>query len=263
MNTIKIAFALAAGLLLAVVGTPAYSAPIVQTVPTGELSASTFNSLFSPKSDAPAMTSSYKFMNTPESGVVQSQVFEGKGAAEGLYAYAFQIGVNNVPDSTGETTSVNSASIQFNATPVLSNFIDSSSAKYAAYVVSDGKIGGIDLPQAAPGSVVQDPTSIAWQPGTKTGSLTFQYLDALKNTGPLPGGSKSSTIVILSTQPFTTKPVSLQNANPQTSYPVAYSAEGGDIQEIPVPEPSTFLAWAGIVATGLIARRVRSSRSLV
>jgi hypothetical protein len=260
MNKIHFALALGAGLLLGLAASSAQAAPIVQTLATPEMTSSQFSSLFTPLNSAPVLTSSYQFMNTTVSGVVQSQVFQGTGAAQGLYAYAFQFGVNNASDVSGEPTSVNSASMQFNATPVPTNFIDNTGAQYAAYVVKDGQVGGIDLPQAAPGSVIQSPTSLAWMPGTKTGALTFQYLDSNANTGPLGAGAKSATIVVISNQPFTTQPVSLQNANPQTSYPVAYSATGGDIHEVPVPEPATVLAWAGMIGSIALVRRVRRSR---
>ena len=171
--------------------------------------------------------SSYQFMNTPTTGLVESQVFQGTGAATGLYAYAYQIAVNNVSDTNGQPTSVNSASLAFNATPTPAAFTTGGTPS-ATYVVTDGAVGGINLPQAAPGSVIQTPTSVAWMPGTKTGALTFQYLDATKNTGPLQGGGNSATIVVLSTQPYVNQPVSLQNANPQIAYPTAYSAQGGD-----------------------------------
>jgi len=261
MNKIVFALALGTGLLLSLTTPTAQAAAIVQTLATPEMTSSQFNSLFTPMSNAPTLTSSYQFMNTPVSGTVQSQVFQGTGAATGLYAYAFQFAVNNTSSVSGEPTSVNSASMQFNATPVLTNFIDNTSAKYAAYVVKDGQVGSIDLPTAAPGSVIQNPTSLAWQPGTKTGALTFQYLDSTTNTGPLAAGAKSSTIVVISTQPFTTQPVSLQNANPQTSYPVAYSATGGEIQPIPVPEPTTVLGWAGMIGAIALARRYRRGQS--
>ena len=97
-------------------------------------------------------------------------------------------------------------------------------------------------------------------PGTKTGSLTFQYLDATKNTGPLQAGANSATIVVLTTQPYVNQPVSLQNANPQITYPTAYSAQGGDIHEVPVPEPATVLAWAGMIGAVALVRQVRKSR---
>ena len=96
----------------------------------------------------------------------------------------------------------------------------------SVYVVTDGQVGGINVPQAAPGSVVQTPASIAWQPGTSTGSLTFQYLDANANTGPLQAGAMSGTIVVLTDEKSTTMPfVSIQNANPQVGYPQAYRAD--------------------------------------
>ena len=97
-------------------------------------------------------------------------------------------------------------------------------------------------------------------PGTKTGALTFQYLDATQNTGPLQANSTSGTIVVLSNQPYTTQPVSLQNADPQITYPTAYSAQGGTIQEVPAPEPATVLAWAGMIGAVALVRHVRGNR---
>ena len=97
-------------------------------------------------------------------------------------------------------------------------------------------------------------------PGTKTGALTFQYLDATQNTGPLQAGANSATIVVLTNQPYTTQPVSLQNADPEITYPTAYSAQGGTIQEVPVPEPATALAWAGMIGAMALVRRVRRNR---
>ena len=101
-------------------------------------------------------------------------------------------------------------------------------------------------------------------PGTKTGSLTFQYLDATQNTGPLQAGANSATVVVLTNQPYTTQqpavPVSLQNADPQITYPLAYSAQGGVIQEVPAPEPATVLAWAGMIGAVALVRRVRRNR---
>ena len=49
--------------------------------------------------------------------------------------------------------------------------------------------------------MIQTPTSVAWMPGSKTGALTFQYLDASQNTGPLQAGANSATIVVLTNQP--------------------------------------------------------------
>ncbi|MFO0892389.1 MAG: hypothetical protein U0790_25020 [Isosphaeraceae bacterium] len=156
--------------------------------------------------------------------------------------------MNSVTDTSGQPTSVNSALPAFNATPTPFNFNnDPNGIGSATAVVKDGKVGNIDLPQAAAGSVVQIPTSVAWMPGQKTGALTFQYLDAAKNSGPLEGGPTAATVVVFTNQPYVNQPVSLQNANPQITYPTAYSAQGGDIHEVPRPEPATMLAWAGMI----------------
>lgn len=260
MKKITYALALGAGLVLSLAGPSVHAAPIVQQLDTPTMTAAQFNSLFQPISGAAPILSAYQFMNTPTTGLVASQVFKGSGAAEGLNAYAYQIAVNNVSDTSGQPTSVNSASLAFNATPTPATFTAGGTPS-AVYVIPDGPVGGINLPQAAPGSIVQTPTSVAWMPGSKTGALTFQYLDAAQNSGPLQAGSNSATIVVLSTQPYVNQPVSLQNANPQIGYPSAYSAQGGTIQEVPVPEPAAVLAWAGMIGAVALVRRVRGNRA--
>ncbi len=262
MNKFTFALALGAGLVLSLAGPSVHADPIVQQLATPTMTSAEFNSLFQPIPGVAPILSSYQFLNTPTSGMVDSQVFQGTGAAAGLDAYAYQIAVNNVSDVNGQPTSVNSASLAFNSTPTPASFTTGGTPS-SVYVVSDGQVGSINLPQAAPGSVIQAPTSVAWMPGTKTGALTFQYLDAAQNTGPLQAGANSATIVVLTTQPYTTQPVSLQNADPQIgdpTYPTAYSAQGGVIQEVPVPEPATALAWAGMIGAVALVRHVRRNR---
>ncbi|MGA7500781.1 MAG: hypothetical protein WBX00_28970 [Isosphaeraceae bacterium] len=261
MNKFTIALALGAGLVLSLAGPSVHAAPIVQQLDTPSMTSAEFNSLFQPV--AGPLTNSYQFMNTPTTGTVGSEVFQGTGAATGLYAYAYQIAVNPVADTNGQPTSVNSATLAFNSTPTPASFT-SGGKPSSVYVVSDGQVGSLNVPQAAPGSVIQTPTSVAWMPGTKTGALTFQYLDAPQNTGPLQANSTSSTMVVLTNQPYTTQqpvvPVSLQNADPQIAYPSAYTAQGGVIQEVPAPEPATVLAWAGMIGAVALVQRVRGNR---
>ena len=187
MNKFTYALALGAGLVLSLAGPSVHAAPIVQQLATPTMTAAEFNSLFQPIPGAAPIMSSYQFMNTPTTGMVESQVFQGTGAATGLYAYAYQIAVNNVSDTNGQPTSVNSATLAFNATPTPASFTTGGTPS-SVYVVTDGQVGGINLPQAAPGSVIQTPTSVAWMPGSKTGALTFQYLDADPEHRPAAGG---------------------------------------------------------------------------
>jgi len=258
MNKITYALALGAGLVLSLAAPNAQADPMVQTLTPTSMSASLFNSLYTPSTTV--LTAGYDFMNTPNAGVVESQVFTGTGAATGTYAYAYQFGVNNAQDtSIQQPTSVNSASMLFNATPVGTNFTGSGTTY--AYVVTNGQVGGINLPQAAPGSVIQTPSSIAWLPTSTTGSLTFQYLNPTTNTGPLAAGATSGTVVVISTQPFTQQFVSLQNPEPQTLYPKAYSATGGPINQVPAPEPATVLAWTTVLAGLAVGHRFRRRRN--
>jgi hypothetical protein len=82
-------------------------------------------------------------------------------------------------------------------------------------------------------------------------------LNPTTNTGPLSAGALSGTVVVISTQPFTQQYVSLQNPEPQTLYPKAYSATGGPIEQVPAPEPATVLGWAGVLAAVAIGRGLR------
>ncbi len=258
MNKFTYALALGAGLVLSLAAPTVHADPIVQSLPPTNLTAAQFNADFTPVTGA-FLSNSYTFMNTPTTGVVESQVFQGTGMYQGLTAYAYQFGVNNVADNNGTPTSVNSASLQFGATPDPVSLTGGPNS--AVYVVADGAIGQINLPQAAPGSTVQVPASIAWQPGTTTGSLTFQYLDATANTGPLQAGATSGTIVVITNEKNTTMPfVSIQNADPQTGYPQAFAPTGGTISQVPAPEPATIIGWTGVVGALALVHRARRGR---
>jgi hypothetical protein len=257
MNKFTYALALGAGLVLSLVAPNAQAAPIVQSLTTANMSSAQFDSLFTPTPGVAALTQNYSFVNTGTAGTVESQVFTGTGAATGLYAYAYQFTVNNATDTTTqEPTSVNSTSMLFNATPVVTSFTGSNAA---AYTVTDGAIGSMAKPVAAAGQGVQTPSTIAWQPGTSTGSLTFQYLNPTTGTGPLAAGATSGTIVMISTQPFSQQNVfvSLQNPEPQNGYPVVWSPSAGSIDQVPAPEPATILAWASVLAALAVGHRFR------
>ena len=89
-------------------------------------------------------------MNTPTTGMMESQVFQGTGAATGLYAYAYQIAVNNVTDISGQPTSVNSASLAFNATPDARELHAPGGTPSATYVVTDGRSAASTCPRPRP-----------------------------------------------------------------------------------------------------------------
>jgi hypothetical protein len=109
---------------------------------------------------------------------------------------------------------------------------------------------------------VATPSHIFWQPGTSTGSLTFQYLDAKTNTGPLMSGTNSGTLVVLSTQSPSSSQlfVSLQSPDPQSGYPQVYSPQNGTIAEVPAPEPATLIGWTGVIGALALVHRARRKR---
>jgi hypothetical protein len=242
---------------IAASGTPSSTTPVVQSLPPVSLSASTFASEFTPAT--PISSGTFSFLNTNNAGFVESQVFSGTGSFAGLYAYAYQFGVNNVNDtSTNQPTAVNSASMLFNSTPTAAMLVPGGTPS-ATYVIN-GAVGGLNVPQAAPGYSTTIPSTITWMPGTNTGSLTFQYLNPTTNTGPLGAGSTGETIVVLTTQaPGQKQYVSVQNPEPQNGYPQVDAPSPGPIQAA-APEPATILGWAGVIGALAVARRIRRGR---
>jgi len=261
MNRFMFSLALATALALGLNAQSARAA-VIQALSTPEMSSAQFSSLFQPIADAPVKTSSFTYLGAPASGAMQSQVFEGVGSAAGLFAYAYQLGVNNVNDSDGNAVNLQSASWKFNATPVGTNFLNQANPAYS-YVIKDGPVGSMSAPVAAPGQTILGPASLSWQPGTNVGSLVASFVDPAGGVPALNAGGNSATFVVISDKPFTTQPVNIQSPNPidpQSSLTLTYSATGGTIQPIPVPEPSTVLAWAGMAGAVVLVRRVRKNR---
>ena len=265
MKTTRLTAALTLGLALTVAGpnsghadtmgtTATGAVPKIQTLATPEMASSRFNELFKAIDDAPAIDSSYQYLGSPVSGSVRSQVFQGTGEAEGLYAYAYQVSVNNGADGVLHTDSI---SFQFNATPQGSDLVGLGTPTYA-YVVRDGSVGGLGTPVASTGQSIVDPANLSWQPGSKTGTLRASFVESETNTQPILSGATSASFVVLSQQPYTTSFVNLQSDNPTTGpYTQVYAATGGSIEPIPVPEPATILSWAGVIGGLLAARRYR------
>ena len=263
MNKFTFALALGAGLVLSLATPTVHANTIVQSSPIQDLqptalSASQFSSDFTPISGVGVANNPFSFLNTSSSaGSVVSQVFQGQGAEAGLYAYAYQIDVNNVKDATGQPIGVNSTAMYFNATPALASLAGGSSSVYLV----NGAIGGMNAPTMIDNGVA-GPSHVFWQPGTTTGSLTFQYLDATSNSGPLMAGTNSGTLVVLSTQAPASSQlyVSLQSPDPQNSYPQVYSPQTGTIEQVPAPEPAAVFGWASVIGAIALAHRVRRNR---
>jgi hypothetical protein len=230
-----------------------------------DMSAAQFNSLFKPIDDAPVLSSAFKYADAPLSGTVNSQVFQGTGAAEGLYAYAYQYALNNVADGDNTPVDLRGSSWKFNATPVGSDFTGVGHDIYG-YTIKDGAVGGIGAPVAAPGQGILSPSQLNWLPNTTTGSLLATYFDTTNGTPALQAGARSATFVVLSDKPFTQKFVGILGSNPidpESPLTTAYAATGGKIQPIPIPEPATVLAWAGMAGAFGLARRIRKNRTIL
>jgi hypothetical protein len=263
MNKFTCSLALATGLTVGLAASAA-RADAIQSLSTADMSASTFNNLFQPLTgtDSAPLSSSFTFNGAPVSGTMESQVFQGTGAATGLYAYAYQFDLNKVNDSSGQPVNLYAASWQFNSTPVGTNL--SGTPNTYAYVVSDGAVGGLSTPQAASGQPILAPTQINWEPNTTIGSILATYFDPTTKTPALLAGGNSATFVVLSTQPPTTQLAGILGSDPiapNSSLTSTYSPQAGSIEPIPAPEPSALLAWAGLAGAVALVRRFRQSRA--
>ena len=200
MNKFTYALALGAGLVLSLAAPNAQADPIVQTLTPTTMSASQFNSLFTPTTTV--LTSSYAFHEHPNAGVVESQVFTGTGAAAGMYAYAYQFGVNNAHGHLDQPADQRQQRVDAVQRDSGRHRLHSTGTNTSAYVVTERSSR---RDQHAAGRARQRRFRRRRRSpgcrGTSTGSLTFQYLNPTTSTGPLAAGAMSGTIVVISTQP--------------------------------------------------------------
>jgi len=266
MNKLKFAIALGAGLVLGTVFAPAAHASTIQQLSTPTLTAAQFNNLFSPVSGASVQNSAINFVGANAAGTISSEVFQGNSgtAASGLYAYAYQLAVNNVTNTnSGEPVHVDSTSFQFNSTPTGTDFAGVGKPTYA-YVVTNGTVGGLSNVPNTDGSTPLIPSSVSWQAGTKVGAIRADFVNPATGAQPLNAGNNSATFVVISSTPFTGQFVNagVLSSDQQTGLnTIVYAPSGGTISPVPVPEPASILAWAGMAGAAVLVRRIRKNRA--
>jgi hypothetical protein len=269
MNTFTRAIALGAGLTLSLAAPVVHADPIINTLATPSITADRFNKDFSAIDGAPALQSNFQLYNAsnPVTGVLQSEVFQGKGDFAGLYAYAYQVSVspNTMDKTTGAPVHLDGTSFIFNGTPVLADLAGMGS-KSAAYLVTGGPLGTMTAP--INGTTGVAPDALSWQAdqnGDKlAGTLRANFVNTGSNTPPLGTGADSATFVVLTNQPYTQNFVNLTSNTPQTGgLTSVYAADGTVISPSPVPEPATILAWAGMAGAVALVRHVRRSRPAI
>jgi hypothetical protein len=263
MKKISLALALGTGLTLGLAA-PSAQAAAISLTPTS-ISATDFSNQFDVSSPLTSVqSSSFQFDGAPPSGTIQSQVFKGIGPNAGLFAYAYQVDLANVTTTGGSPIQLNSASWRYNAIPT------------SAYLVSGGPVGNLTQPSA--GATIQAPAQLnfdtaATSTGTQLGSLTAQFLDTKSPiSDPLNPGASSGTFVVLSKEPPTTptggtvlKPVNVNgpDAIASGSTTTVYVPGSAVISPVPAPEPTTVLAWAGVLGGVALVRRVRKNRAVI
>ena len=259
MNKLTLALALGTGLTLGLAA-PSAQADAVKSDPLmpTPMTAADFNSKYSADPIGPAQTSTFQFAGAPVSGTITSQVFDGPiNAADGkqLYAYAYQVGVNNVTNGDGNPVQVNATSWRFNGSVA------------GAYNITNGTIGG--LTTAPAGVTLQDPSQLNFVHSTSgPGAISAQFLDTkAPASGPLNAGSNSSTFVIITEQAPTKTFANISAPDPTvgglTQVYASSGTTGTIISPIPAPEPTTVLAWAGVLGGIALVRRTRRTRIAV
>ncbi len=265
MNKFMLAFTLGTGLTLSLAAPSAQADPMIQNLSPDTVSASTFNSLFTPLSNAPALSQPFQLANASgngqTAGTINSEVFQGTGAAAGLYAYAYQVAV--LPTAVDSTNSspmhVDGTSFLFNGNPISTSVLGPTSS---SFLVNDGTIGGL-----TPLANGISPNSLSFQvngTGTAaTGTLRANFVNPANDVPPLNPGDNSATFVVISNQAFAQSFVNVTSATPQTGALTAVYAPDGTVFPSPVPEPSTILAWAGMAGAVALVRHVRKTRTPV
>jgi hypothetical protein len=267
MKKFSLALALGAGLTLGVAAPSAVraAATSAQTITTANMSSAEFSRLFSPSTSATQSSTVDFFNESGASGTLRSQVFVGgKSTADGidatgLYAYAYQVSTNNVTDKNGQPIHISSAEFQFNSTPAGTTFGTGGNTVFG-YTIADGKVGDLPTPASASGGAGSAPASLTWQPGSVTGSVLANFNTS--SSAPLSGVDTSATFVVLSTQPPSSNLTSagVLSALSQTSVNLVNTPTSGSISPIPIPEPTTVLAWAGMAGAVVFVRRARKAR---
>ena len=191
--------------------------------------------------------------------MIESQVFQGTGAAAGLYAYAYQVAVNPATDGSGQPTHVDSTSFLFNGTPVGTDLTGAGTTSFA-YV--DQRRPG-RRPEPAPGSTRPRPRS-PWQPGPdRPGFIRAQYVDPATQTpaarSRAPTARRSS---LLSNQPVRDTSVGQRRRRRprRPTVPVGVLGQRRHDRADPRARAATILAWAGMAGAVALVRRVRKSR---
>lgn len=273
MNKFSLAFALGTGLALGGLAPAARAAtmtptaapvtvPAIQTLTAANMSSAEFNALFTPTTGA-VQSSPIGFDGAPGVGALASEVFTGgKDAATGtdatgLFAYAYQVSLNpTATDSSGEPAHIDGSSWHFNATPTGTTLAGPGTS--FAYLINDGTVGGLGAATAGASA----PT-ISWQPGKNVGSILTSFATGSSTSSPLTAGETSATFVVLSTQPpsATFQKAGVLSSDPQVGNPTVISPTNGTISPVPIPEPATVLAWAGMAGAFALARRARKARA--
>ena len=267
MNKLTLALALGTGLTLSLAAPPVQADPIIENLSPQEVSSSTFNSMFQTVNNAPVLTQAISLANKDgmgqTAGTISSQVFQGTGAAAGLYAYAYQLSVSPtaVDSTTNAPMHLDGTSFIFNGNPISTSILGPTAS---SFLIKDGTIGGLT---PLPNGVSPDNLSFQVDGTTETGltgSLRANFVDPKTGTPPLNAGDNSATFVVISNQPFSQSFVNVTSSTPQVgALTSVYAANGVVISPIPAPEPTTILAWAGMAGTLALVRRVRKSRTTI
>jgi type 1 fimbria pilin len=272
MNKFTLALTLGTGLTLSLAA-PSVQADAIQNLSPLEVSASTFNKLFAPIGNAPAMSTTpgdptqislaNKGGMGQTVGSINSEVFKGSDpSTSGLYAYAYQLSVSpSAIDSKANTPMhLDGTSFIFNGNPIATTALGTAAG--SSFLIKDGTIGGLTPLQNG-----ITPDSLSFQvngTGTdSTGSLRANFVNAKSQVPPLNPGDNSATFVVISDQPFSQSIVNVTSSTPQVGALTSVYAPNGTVFPSPVPEPTTILAWAGMAGAVALVRRIRKSRPAI
>lgn len=227
------------------------------------LSGGEFGTLFRPL----ALNSKYtgfmeKPFNLPAAGIdgmYRTEVFQGipGGRADGLYAYAFQ--ASSLMNNKKQINDLEGVRHDFNSSLVNTSGFTNQSTHALEISTNDGVLGKFKAPTMTSGKL-DAPAALNFRIlQDADGQLTQGSLTANFNDGLTPGQSSSIFAVVSKDAPERLATVNIRGGEFVDSgmKPVAWQPDSEGRIVVPVPEPASVLAWAGLMGAGLVFARAR------
>lgn len=237
-------------------------------LPSSTLAPEAFLELFEPMGPSGSYNGTLKsLVQMPFANIeadIINQVFQGRPGtiADGVFAYAYQINSRTLNGGNKQFKDLEGVRMAFNSTPLNTRPVTGSDG-FVAQIT--GPVGDLKEPTLANGAL-DVPGSFQFQRSSdENGNLIFGSLTATFTPRLTPGKNSSIFAVFTNEAPEELATVNIRGGEfvttPDGQPPLVVSPKADAPLPPPIPEPSTILAWAGMLGAALAARRYRRRRA--